>query len=209
MVLGLGTGSTAAYFVRELSRRIQNGLNVECVPTSRQTAELAAGLGIPLGDLNQHPALDLTIDGADEIGPGLALIKGGGGALLREKIVACASREMIVIADETKLVGTLGHFPLPIEVIGFGASPVHRLIEEAAERQSLSVKIRTRQSNGADFITDEGNIILDASFGHISNPRALASELDRIAGIVTHGLFIDIASRALVAGPDGIRQVKT
>jgi ribose 5-phosphate isomerase A len=208
MRLGLGTGSTAAYFIEGLAQRVRAGLDVVGVPTSEQTARQAGEAGIELSTLDETPRLDLTVDGADEIGPGLVLIKGGGGALLREKIVAHASRRMLVIADETKVVGALGAFPLPIEVVSFGLAATRIAIETAAGRMGLAGELTLRQHSGRTFRTDSGNCILDASFGPISDPQALASALATIPGIVEHGLFIGLASMALVAGAGGVRVIK-
>lgn len=163
---------------------------------------------MPLTTLEEIPELDLGIDGADEIGPELALIKGGGGALLREKIVAAACREMIVIADETKLVETLGAFALPIEVNEFGLGATKAAIRDAAAKLSLSGEIRLRERDGKPFVTDGGHLILDASFGRIPKPRALSDALHAIPGVVEHGLFLDMASRAVLAGAQGVRTLQ-
>lgn len=206
MRLGIGTGSTAEEFVRLLAEKVAGGLKVEGVPTSERTARLCLELGVPLKSLDELPALDLTIDGADEIDGGFRLIKGGGGALLREKIVAAASTRMIVIADETKLVETLGAFPLPIEINPFGQASTRLAIERLAGELGLSgpMKLRTR-SDESLFMTDGGHLILDASFGRIPDADALASRLNQIPGVVEHGLFINLASLAIIAGPAGAR----
>lgn len=205
MRLGLGTGSTARHFVDLIGERVAAGLDVVCVPTSEVTAAQARELGIPLTDLETTPELDLTVDGADEIGPGLALIKGAGGALLREKIVAAASARMIVIADVSKKVDVLGKFPLSIEVNLFGLGATFRQIEKllVAMRADGGL-IQRRRVDGSAFITDGGHVILDASFGRISDPEALADALIDIPGVVQHGLFIGLCKRAYVAGPAGI-----
>jgi ribose 5-phosphate isomerase A len=205
MKLGLGTGSTAEEFVRLLGARVAGGLDVICVPTSERTGDLAASLGIRLTTLDAQPELDLTIDGADEIGPDLALIKGGGAALLREKIVAAASKAMIVIADASKVVDVLGAFPLPIEVNLFGLEATRRAVVGAASGLGLtgSVLLRKRPG-GAALVTDGGHNILDASFRQIPEPEALAAALAAIPGVVEHGLFIGLAREAIVAGPDGV-----
>lgn len=204
MKLGLGTGSTAKHFVELLAERVAQGLDVVGVPTSEQTRALAEKLGVPLGTLDEHPALDLTVDGADEVGPGLALVKGGGGALLREKIVAAASREMIVIADASKKVETLGAFPLPIEVVDFGIAAVRRGIAAAAKAAGCQgVLTLRRRADGHVFVTDQGNLILDAAYGEIPDPAALAAQLSNVPGVVEHGLFINLASRVILAGPAG------
>ena len=208
MKLGLGTGSTAAHFIEGLAERVRAGLDVIGVPTSQQTARQATESGIELSTLDKNPRLDLTVDGADEIGPGLVLIKGGGGALLREKIVAHASQRMLVIADETKVVNSLGAFPLPIEVVSFGLAATRIAIEAAAGRLGLDSVLTLREQSGRTFQTDSGNYILDASFGPISDPQALASALAAIPGVVENGLFIGLASSALVAGAGGVREIK-
>ena len=205
MRLGIGTGSTAEEFVRLLAEKVAAGFRIEGVPTSERTARLCLELGIPLKSLEELPELDLTIDGADEVDPKLRLIKGGGGALLREKIVACASARMIVIADETKVVDTLGAFKLPIEVNSFGLSATRVAIEKLAARHGLSGDIVVRSSGDGPFMTDGGHLILDASFGRIPDADALATELNAIPGVVEHGLFIGIASLAIIAGPAGAR----
>jgi ribose 5-phosphate isomerase A len=205
MRLGIGTGSTAEEFVRLLAEKVASGFRVEGVPTSERTARLCLELGVPLKSLEELPELDLTIDGADEVDPQLRLIKGGGGALLREKIVACASARMIVIADETKVVETLGAFKLPIEVNSFGLGATRIAVEKLAARQGLSGDISVRTSGDGPFLTDGGHLILDASFGRIPDADALARELNAIPGVVEHGLFIGIASLAIIAGPAGAR----
>lgn len=200
MAVGLGTGSTAVHFVRALAARVRTeGLELRAVPTSRATRELAAAEGLTLVDLDEVGTLDLTVDGADEIGPELALIKGGGGALLWEKIVASASREMVVIADASKVLPALGRFPLPVEVMPLGWTRVRaRLLELGAQ----SVE-RRAGAGGAPFVTDGGHWILDARFGRIPDPAALARALDAIVGVVEHGLFVGLARRALVGHDDG------
>ncbi|MBP1857073.1 ribose-5-phosphate isomerase RpiA [Rhizobium herbae] len=205
MRLGIGTGSTAEEFVRLLAEKVASGFRIEGVPTSERTARLCLELGVPLKSLEELPELDLTIDGADEVDPKLRLIKGGGGALLREKIVACASQRMIVIADETKVVETLGAFKLPIEVNAFGLGATRIAIEKLAARLGLSGEIVVRASGDGPFMTDGGHLILDASFGRIPDADALARELNAIPGVVEHGLFIGIASLAIIAGPTGAR----
>ncbi|MEF2072739.1 ribose-5-phosphate isomerase RpiA [Consotaella aegiceratis] len=205
MKLGIGTGSTAEYFIRALGERVASGLSILGVPTSRRSAELCMELGIPLSTLDETPRLDLTVDGADEIDPCLRLIKGGGGSLLREKIVAAASARMIVIADASKRVDTLGAFPLPIEVDGFGLTATRLAVEAVASRLGLTqCDIVLRKKNGEHFVTDGGHLILDASFGRIPDPDALSSVLHDIPGIVEHGLFLGLATAAIVAGEQGI-----
>ena len=205
MRLGIGTGSTAEEFVRLLAEKVAAGFRIEGVPTSERTARLCLELGVPLKSLEELPQLDLTIDGADEVDGRLRLIKGGGGALLREKIVACASERMIVIADESKVVETLGAFKLPIEVNSFGLGATRIAIEKLAVRQGLSGEITVRASGDGPFMTDGGHLILDASFGRIPDADALALDLNGIPGVVEHGLFIGIASLAIIAGPAGAR----
>lgn len=206
MRLGIGTGSTAEEFVRLLAERVAGGLKVEGVPTSERTARLCLELGVQLRSLDELPELDLTIDGADEIDAQLRLIKGGGGALLREKIVASASSRMIVIADETKIVDTLGTFPLPIEINPFGQVSTRIAIEALASRLDLSGTLALRKrSDESLYMTDGGHLILDASFGRIPDADALAEQLNAIPGVVEHGLFINLASLAIIAGPAGAR----
>ncbi|NMG38602.1 ribose-5-phosphate isomerase RpiA [Chelativorans sp. ZYF759] len=207
MKLGIGTGSTAEAFVRLLAEKVAGGLAIIGVPTSERTAALCRELGVRLASLDEEPRLDLTIDGADEVGPGLVLVKGGGGALLREKIVAAASRRMIVIADESKKVETVGRFPLPIEVNEFGLRATIAAIESAAGALGLSGPLAIRQAGGKAFVTDGGHQIVDASFGRIPDPRALSSALLSIPGVVEHGLFIDLADLAILAGPSGITEL--
>jgi ribose 5-phosphate isomerase A len=205
MKLGIGTGSTAEEFVKLLAERVADGLTIIGVPTSERTAKLCVELGVPLSTLEETPKLDLTIDGADEVDENLGLIKGGGGALLREKIVAFASSELIVIADGSKVVDTLGKFPLPIEVNIFGLASTQIALEEAAASLGMagSIELRT-DANGETFVTDGGHYILDASFGHISDPDALSLALHAIPGVVEHGMFLGIANAAIVATEDGI-----
>src|SRR5690606_16174776 len=207
MKLGLGSGSTAEEFVRLLGEKVAAGLNVVGVPSSSRTEALAREAGIPLTTLDEEPRLDLTVDGADEIGPALALVKGGGGALLREKIVAAASAKMIVIADESKVVETLGAFPLPIEVNQFGLRATVVAIEDAGRRFALTGDIKLRMTGGKPFVTDGGHLIVDASFGRIPATKAFADELNMIPGVVEHGLFIGLASLAIVAAEGGVRVI--
>jgi ribose 5-phosphate isomerase A len=205
MKLGLGTGSTADEFTRLLGARVAAGLDVIGVPTSERTAALAGSLGIRLATLEELPELDLTIDGADEIGPDLALIKGGGGALLREKIVASASARMVVIADSSKVVDPLGAFPLPIEVIPFGlASTRGKVIAGAAGIGLSGDVVLRRAADGSPYVTDGGHYILDASFRRIPDPLSLARLLVDIPGVVEHGLFLGLATAAVVARADGV-----
>jgi ribose 5-phosphate isomerase A len=192
-IVGLGTGSTAAYAVRLLGERVRAGLKIRGIPTSSQTRELATSLGIPLTTFDEVQEINVTIDGADEVDPQLCLTKGGGGALLREKIVASASRQLVIIADSSKQVPMLGKFPLPIEVIAFAQPVVKKKIE------ALGASVKLRQSNGSPFVTDEGHHILDCSFGQIPDPPALARRLSDMPGVVEHGLFINMASVVLIA----------
>jgi ribose 5-phosphate isomerase A len=209
MRLGLGTGSTAARFVAALGEQVAAGLNVVCVPTSETTRSQAEQLGIPLTTLDQIPQLDLTVDGADEIDDRLRMIKGGGGALLREKIVATASDRMVVVADESKLVSSLGLFPLPVEVVRFGLMATMRLIEAIAAETGCHGAITLRPGPGdAPFVTDQGNLILDCAFGSIPEPEVLAFSLKRVPGVVEHGLFLGLADLAIVAGKGGVRAMR-
>jgi ribose 5-phosphate isomerase A len=204
MKLGLGSGRTAEHFVRLLGEKVRAGLDVIGVPTSERTAELARELGIPLATLDEVPALDLDVDGADEIDPELRLIKGGGGALLREKIVAAASNRMLVLGDPSKTVKTLGAFPLPIEVVPFGLAATRRAIDRAVGALRLSPRMELRQANGNPVVTDGGHYILDASFGRIPDPEALARALESTPGVVDHGLFLGLATAAIIGRSDGI-----
>ena len=205
MKLGLGTGSTARHFVELVGAEARKGLKVVGVPTSEATARQARELGIPLSTLDETPELDLTVDGADEIDSALRLIKGGGGALLREKIVATASRRMLVIADAGKLVAELGRFPLPVEVVPFGlAATVKRLERTIAELGLAGTLTLRRQKTGEPFLTDGGHYIVDCALGAIGDPEGLASALAFIPGVVETGLFIGVASAAVVAGPAGV-----
>jgi ribose 5-phosphate isomerase A len=208
MRLGIGTGSTAEEFVRLLAEKVAGGLTVTGVPTSERTAALCLQLGVPLATLDEMPELDLTIDGTDEVDPQLQLIKGGGGALLREKIVAAASARMIVIADQTKLVETLGRFPLPIEVNRFGLRATELAIARAGEKLGLAGSLTLRMTKGKAFVTDGGHLILDASFGRIPDTRALSEALHAIPGVVEHGLFLRLASAVILAGVDGISTLR-
>jgi ribose 5-phosphate isomerase A len=209
MKLGLGTGSTARHFVDLLGEKVRGGLHVVGVPTSEATRAQAEGLGIPLTTLDEIPALDLTVDGADEIAPDLTLIKGGGGALLREKIVAAASASMVVIADETKWVPVLGAFALPIEVMPFGLAATERAITQAVRSAGADGPLALRRGqDGHPFVTDGGHWIVDASLGQIPDPRALSGALSAIPGVVEHGLFIGLAHAVILAGKSGIRVVE-
>jgi ribose 5-phosphate isomerase A len=202
-IVGLGTGSTAAYFVRFLGEKVRGGLKIKGIPTSSRTRELAASLGIPLTTLDQCQQIDVTIDGADEIGPGLQLIKGGGGALLREKVVASASKKLVIIADSTKQVEALGRFPLPVEVVGFAQA----LVAKKIEMLGAAVKLR-QNADGKPYVTDEGHHILDCSFGRINDPPALARVLSDMPGVMEHGLFIGMTSIALVGKGEEVIEVR-
>ena len=205
MKLGLGTGSTAKHFVDLLAERVAQGMEIVGVPTSEVTRAQAESLGVPLGTLDEYPVLDLCVDGADEVGPDLTLVKGGGGALLREKIVASAAQEMIVIADASKMVAQLGAFPLPIEVVDFGVAAIRRGIERAARAAGChGLLTLRRRPDGHVFVTDQGHVILDAAYGVIRDPMALAAGLAEVPGVVEHGLFINLASRVILAGADGV-----
>src|SRR5437660_9574994 len=190
MRLGLGTGSTARHFVELLAERMRAGLRIVAVPTSETTRRDAERCGVPLTSLEETPSLDLTVDGADEIAPDLSLIKGGGGALLREKIVAQASTRMVVIADESKWVPMLGRFPLPVEVVPFGLAATRRAVEAAAAAAGCpGPALLRRGKDGHAFVTDGGHWILDASLERIPRPQLLAERLAVIPGVVEHGLF--------------------
>ena len=209
MRLGLGTGSTAKHFVELLAERVKGGLNVVGVPTSETTRADAQRLGVPLTTLDETPELDMTVDGADEIGPDLTLIKGGGGALLRDKIVAAASARMVVIADESKWVKTLGRFPLPVEVMPFGLAATRRAVEAAATASGCPGPAKLRLGkDGHAFVTDGGHWILDASLQRIADAKMLADRLAAIPGVVEHGLFIGLAQAVILAGPTGARVVE-
>lgn len=214
MKLGLGTGSTAAWMVRCLAERIrEEGLRIVGVPTSRRTAELAASLGIRVSTLDEVKWLDLTIDGADEFDPNLNLIKGGGAALLQEKIVATASDQMIVIADAAKDVTQLGAFPLPVEVIPFGWQTTKALVEETLVSMDVLGRDVTLRMNGdKPLVTDEANYILDLHLNRIGNARQLALVMNQIPGVVENGLFIDICDIVVIGHADGrvtVRDVNT
>lgn len=205
MRLGLGTGSTAAKLVELLGRAVKQGLDVLCVPTSEATRMQAQALGIRLSTLDDTPYLDLTIDGADELDGELRLIKGGGGALLREKIVATASERMIVIADHTKRVETLGRFPLPVEVVRFGVMATRQMIEDVAADAGCEGTVALRLGKDRQpFVTDGGNYIFDCAFGAIVDPELLDEALKCVPGVVENGLFLGMADVAIIAGPDGV-----
>ena len=209
MKLGLGTASTANIFIELVGEQVKQGLDVLCVPTSVASHDLAHSLGIALTTLDECPHLDLTVDGADEFNDDLILIKGGGGALLREKIVATASDTMVVIADDSKHVKTLGKFPLPIEVISFGEASTVIAIKQVANELGMTGRVELRKSDqDRPFITDSGNHIYDCHFDALNAPKQLATALNAIAGVVEHGLFIDIASVVLIGDDQGAKRLK-
>ena len=209
MLVGLGTGSTAAKFVDLVGERVKQGLSLTCVSTSEATRLQAERLGIALTTLDDVPFLDLTVDGADELDNDLRLIKGGGGALLREKIVAMASERMIVIADASKRVARLGKYPLPIEAVRFGLMATRTLIGAVAGDAGCTGEIKLRLGkDGQPFLTDSGNVVFDCSFSRIDNPEALDQALKRVPGVVENGLFLGIADAAIVAGPEGVAVIE-
>ena len=193
-IVGLGTGSTAAYFIQLLGEAVKNGLKIQGIPTSDRSREQAASLGIPLTTLDEFQQIDVTVDGADEVDPQLRMIKGGGGALLREKIVASATRQLVIVVDATKRAAVLGRFPLPVEVIKFAEA----LVAKKITALGAEVELR-RGADGKPFLTDENNHILDCRFGQIPDVDGLARRLSDMPGIVEHGLFIGMANIVLVA----------
>jgi ribose 5-phosphate isomerase A len=201
MLVGLGTGSTAAFFVKALAAR---ALPVRCVATSSATAVLAKALGMTVLEFGAEE-IDLTVDGADEIGPGLSLIKGGGAALLREKLVWEASRRCIVVADASKTSNVLGRAPLPIEVVAFGAESTRRRISAALSGLDLNAETVLRTKDGAAVLTDGGNVIFDVACGRIDDPSALGAALKGVTGVVEHGLFLGLARQALIGGDLGVQ----
>jgi ribose 5-phosphate isomerase A len=203
MSLGLGSGTTSAIFIKELGERVKGGLKVRGIATSSASQKLAESLSIPITNFDETPVLDIAVDGADEVGPGLALIKGGGGALLREKIVESAAKKFIVIADSSKLVKQLGKFPLPVEVIKMALPNVTRRLEALG----LNPKLR-HHPDGSVYLTDENNFILDCSCGVIADPAKTAADIRAIVGVVEHGLFLNMASLALIAGDQGVTRVE-
>jgi ribose 5-phosphate isomerase A len=202
-VVGIGTGSTVAHFIQLLGEQVKNGLQIRGIPTSEHSRAEAASLGIPITTLDECPVIDVTVDGADEVDPELRLIKGGGGALLREKIVASASRQLVIITDESKRVRVLGRFPLPVEVIKFAQAVVWRKVAALGAQVSLR-----RTADGKPFLTDENNHILDCSFGQIPDASELARQLSDMPGVVEHGLFIGMASVVLVANRSQIVELR-
>jgi len=202
MVVGLGTGSTAAWFVKALAAR--NLADLRCVPTSEATADLARSLGLPLTTLEDVARIDITVDGADEVGPGLALIKGGGAALLREKLVWEASDRCIVIADAAKVVKALGRFALPIEVVAFGHKTTANRIADVLADHEIGMPARLRTADRGIVRTDGGNVIYDAACGVIADPARLAADLKSLTGVVEHGLFLDLAEEAVIGLDSGV-----
>jgi ribose 5-phosphate isomerase A len=209
MTVGLGTGSTAAWMVKALSERVRTeGLRLRGVATSEATAALARDCGLALVALDEAGEIDLTLDGADEIGPALALIKGGGAALLREKLVWEASRRCVTLADASKVVDRLGRFPLPVEVVAFGHATTAARIGAVIREAGVSAPPALRCRDGRPVRTDGGDVIYDIACGAIEDPSALAEALKGITGVVEHGLFIGLAEAALVAGPQGVRRLE-
>jgi ribose 5-phosphate isomerase A len=203
MVVGLGTGSTANHFTHALAEKVKAGLKVKCVPTSEATAKLAQSLGLELTTLEDHPFIDITVDGADEIDADFRLIKGGGGALLIEKIVASSSKFMVVIADESKQVKTLGKFALPVEVVPFGVKATAWKLERAFKTFDMEPKLTLRTKDGKAFRTDAGNCIIDCACGEIKQPDRLEFMINNLPGVVNNGLFINICGVAYIAKADG------
>ena len=202
MVVGLGSGSTATHFIRLLGERVKAGLKIRGIASSRASEELAISLSIPMIDFHVSAVIDVAIDGADEVGPGLALIKGGGGALLREKIVASAAKRFIIVADASKVVRRLGRFPLPVEVIQMAEPLVSRRLTDLGLRPAMR-----QAKDGSAYVTDEGNYILDCACGEMDDPAAVAASIRRIVGVVEHGLFLNMAEMALIAGDGGVREL--
>jgi ribose 5-phosphate isomerase A len=205
MTVGLGTGSTAAFFVKALgARAAEKSLTLKCVATSKATAEMATAVGLKVIDLDKAGTIDLTVDGADEIGPDLALIKGGGAALLREKLVWEASLRCVVIADAAKAAKTLGRFPLPIEVVAFGHTTTCGRINDALAWCGIGAQAKLRVKDGAAIKTDNGNYIYDAACKKIPDPALLAEALKSLTGVVEHGLFLGLADEALIGADEGV-----
>ena len=202
-VVGLGTGSTAAYFIKLLGEKVKNGLQVRGIPTSDRSRELAESLGIPLTTLDECQEIAVTVDGADEVDPQLRLIKGGGGAMLREKIVASATKQLVIVADATKQVPVLGKFPLPVEVIQFAQA----LVAKRITALGAQVSVRTN-ADGTPYVTDERNHILDCRFGQIADADTLARQLSEMPGVVEHGLFIGMASVVIFARGNEIVELR-
>ena len=203
MVVGLGSGSTASLFIQMLGEQVKQGLDILGIASSDASEQLARSLGIPITDFDHHTTIDVAIDGADEVGPRMALIKGGGGKLLREKIVASAAKRFIIVADESKLVHQMGAFPLPVEVISMAVPLVTARLREIG----FTPKIRQAKDGSGPYITDEGNILLDCSSAGIADPEETAAEIRAMVGVVEHGLFLGMAERVLIAGEDGVREL--
>ncbi|MBB5063220.1 ribose-5-phosphate isomerase RpiA [Granulicella mallensis] len=203
MAVGLGTGSTSTLFIKALGERVKQGLKIRCVASSDASHNLAASLGMDITTLDKLPELDVYIDGADEVAPGLTLIKGGGGAMLREKIVASSAKKFIVVVDQTKVVKVLGRFPLPVEVIKMALPLVHSKLAALG----LNPSQRPAKSGEGPYLTDEGNYILDCACGQIPDPAATAAAIRDIVGVVEHGLFLNMASLALIAGDGGVTEM--
>jgi ribose 5-phosphate isomerase A len=203
MAVGLGTGSTSTLFIKALGERVKQGLKIRCVASSDASHNLAASLGMDITTLDKLPELDVYIDGADEVAPGLTLIKGGGGAMLREKIVASSAKKFIVVVDQTKVVKVLGRFPLPVEVIKMALPLVHSKLAALG----LNPSQRPAKSGDGPYLTDEGNYILDCACGQIPDPAATAAAIRDIVGVVEHGLFLNMASLALIAGDGGVTEM--
>lgn len=197
MIIGLGTGSTAYYAIKKVGEMVRNGLEIKAVPTSKETAELAAEEGIELVELSEVESLALTIDGADEVDPEFNLIKGGGGALLREKIVASATDKLIIVVDESKLVKNLGAFDLPVEITPFSWQYTQRMVEK------FGCSSEIRKKDGEVFVTDNGNYILDCDFGKIKDPLKITVELNKLPGVVENGIFAEMAEIVIVGYNDG------
>jgi len=204
MAVGLGTGSTSVAFIKALGERVKAGLKIRCVASSESSAELGRSLGMEVVTLYELPELDIYIDGADEVAPGLALIKGGGAALLREKIVASAAKKFVCVVDQTKIVEKLGKFPLPVEVIKMALPLVERRLADLG----LNPKLRMLKDGSGPLLTDEQNYILDCACGVIEEPEETAAEIRNIVGVVEHGLFLGMASLALVAGDGGVTEME-
>lgn len=198
MIVGLGSGTTAYWFTMALAERVKGGLNIQGIPTSKQIKQLAIDNGIPVKELNDITGIDITVDGADEVDEQLQLIKGGGGALLQEKMVATASKQVVIIADYTKLVKQLGKFPLPVEVVPYGWKQAQRIIE-----QRYAIVTSLREKEGRPFVTDHGHYILDCNFQHITHAAALHTELNAIPAVVENGLFIQLAKKVIIGYADG------
>src|ERR1700677_4352391 len=201
-IVGLGTGSTAAYFIQLLAERVKNGLKIRGIPTSERSRQMALSLGIPLTTLDEYQEIAVTVDGADEVDPQLRLIKGGGGALLREKIIASATRQLVIVVDGSKQVATLGKFPLPVEVIKFAQALIAKKITELGAEVALR-----RTADGKPYLTDENNYILDCHFAKIRGADGLANKLSDMPGVVEHGLFINMANVVLVARGSEVTEI--